>query len=310
MRFGTVLAWAVVLPWAIWAVGRLLGLDRVWAFVPIVSFTPWAAAAAVLAAILALALKRRAAALVAVASVIALGAVLAPRAIGGADEPSEGAPSLRVLTLNLYGGGARSDAVVDLVERVRPDVLALQEASPEAEEALAAAGLGRLLPRREHADGAGTDTAVHARLRMRPMPSPVPHATAVLLRLAGGLRVELHAVHPRPPLREASVRAWEEVLRSMPTAGGGRLRVLAGDFNATLDHRELRRVIGRGYFDAAERSGDGLRTTWPVGRRFPPELTIDHVLADERMAVGDVSVHEVPGTDHRAVFAELFGRRG
>jgi hypothetical protein len=30
------------------------------------------------------------------------------------------------------------------------------------------------------------------------------------------------------------------------------------------------------------------------------------VLADERMRVGDVTVHTVVGTDHRAVFAELF----
>ena len=35
-------------------------------------------------------------------------------------------------------------------------------------------------------------------------------------------------------------------------------------------------------------------------------MTIDHVLAPERVAVGEVSVHTVAGSDHRAVFAELF----
>lgn len=40
-------------------------------------------------------------------------------------------------------------------------------------------------------------------------------------------------------------------------------------------------------------------------RHFPPAVTIDHVLADQRIGIGDVSVHEIPGSDHRAVFAEL-----
>ena len=42
-----------------------------------------------------------------------------------------------------------------------------------------------------------------------------------------------------------------------------------------------------------------------AGRRIPPAVTIDHVLADARIGVRAVSVHTIPGTDHRAVFAEL-----
>jgi hypothetical protein len=34
-------------------------------------------------------------------------------------------------------------------------------------------------------------------------------------------------------------------------------------------------------------------------------LTLDHVLVDRNSAVLDYSVHIVPGTDHRAVFAEV-----
>ena len=34
-------------------------------------------------------------------------------------------------------------------------------------------------------------------------------------------------------------------------------------------------------------------------------MTIDHVLADERLGVRAVSIHTIPGTDHRAVLAEL-----
>ena len=64
------------------------------------------------------------------------------------------------------------------------------------------------------------------------------------------------------------------------------MRGLAGDFNATLDHAELRRVLDRGYRDAAEQAGVALRPTWPTGKRILPTLvTIDHVLADRRVQV-------------------------
>lgn len=80
------------------------------------------------------------------------------------------------------------------------------------------------------------------------------------------------------------------------------------DFNATLDHRHLRGVLDRGWRDAAGEVGEGLRPTWPVGRRVG--LHIDHVLVSADFAVGRVSIHEIPGTDHRAVVADLALRRG
>ena len=41
-------------------------------------------------------------------------------------------------------------------------------------------------------------------------------------------------------------------------------RILAGDFNATLDHPELRAVLDRGYVDAADAASGGLKPTWPA----------------------------------------------
>jgi len=80
---------------------------------------------------------------------------------------------------------------------------------------------------------------------------------------------------------------------------------MAGDFNSTLDHGQFRELLGRGYEDAAAEVGAGLRATWPANRRFPPPVTIDHVIADARCGVRAVRVFGVPRSDHRAVFAEL-----
>lgn len=67
----------------------------------------------------------------------------------------------------------------------------------------------------------------------------------------------------------------------------------------------MRRFLSRGYADSADRAGQGLIPTWPANKRIPPLITIDHVVVDRRVNVNAVSVHTVPGTDHRAVFADL-----
>jgi endonuclease/exonuclease/phosphatase (EEP) superfamily protein YafD len=113
-------------------------------------------------------------------------------------------------------------------------------------------------------------------------------------------------VHTRAPVSAGNVGAWKAELRALPSAAPtGAVRILAGDFNATLDHADLRRVIDRGYEDAADELGNGLRGTWPADRRCPPPVTIDHVLADARCGARSLEAIDVPGSDHRAVLVEL-----
>ena len=124
-------------------------------------------------------------------------------------------------------------------------------------------------------------------------------------RLAVVPPVTITAVHPAPPINAAREDGWTQALEALPDAEDGQLRILAGDFNATLDHRALRGVLGRGYADAADRAGAGLRPTWPAVRRRALPITIDHVLVDRRIRVEAVHVAAVPGSDHRAVIVEL-----
>ena len=81
--------------------------------------------------------------------------------------------------------------------------------------------------------------------------------------------------------------------------------MLAGDFNATLDHAELRRLLGRGYRDAAEQAGRRAAPHLAGGEDTPAQSTIDHVLADPRMRVISARSVAIPGSDHRGVLAEL-----
>jgi endonuclease/exonuclease/phosphatase (EEP) superfamily protein YafD len=307
----TVLAWVLVVPWAVWAIVRIASLDRGWPLIGIVAFTPWAVVGAILGGAAAWALKRRVAAIVAAVSALLLTLVVAPRVVGDGEGGAlaAGDRPLRVLTINVKATGARADAVVDLVRRTRADVLCVQELTREADEALEDAGLRRRMPNAVvRARPRGFGTGIYTRLPLqagRPPRGTWFAITAATVTPRGGPDAEILSVHIRAPTGSNALADWREDLRALPRASERRLRVLAGDFNATLDHSELRRLIDRGYVDAAASAGAGLRTTWPMGRVAPPTVTIDHVLADERFAIGDVEIHEVAGTDHRALFAQL-----
>ncbi len=119
------------------------------------------------------------------------------------------------------------------------------------------------------------------------------------------LRVE--SAHPAAPYALSVLADWWTDLRGQPPATpDGRLSILAGDFNATLDHAPLRDLIATGYVDAADAAGAGLVGTWgPYDGDPIPPVTIDHILVDRRIAVRSVAVYALPGSDHRAVLAEI-----
>jgi len=317
-RAGAVAAWAGVTAWGLWAALRYAGGDRLPGLgapsSQLLAFTPYAAAAAPLPVLVALVLRRWWAALAATVVAAALALAVLPRAVGGGDPAARG-PVVRVLTANLLLGRADPARIVDLVRRSGVDVLSLQELTPEARDRLDRAGLTRLLPHAAvDARPGGSGTGLYARHPLRALQSPSGMSTATPqaeVALPGGRRATVTAVHPVPPLTAAAFRQWRHDLAELPAAaaaarsgGTDAVRILAGDFNATLDHASLRRLIERGYADAADRAGAGLVPTWGLGSSRPP-LAIDHVLVDRRCAVRRVAVHDLPGSDHRAVYAEI-----
>jgi endonuclease/exonuclease/phosphatase family metal-dependent hydrolase len=128
---------------------------------------------------------------------------------------------------------------------------------------------------------------------------------SVVIDLPGRDDVELTAVHVVPPLSNSAVRAWRGELAGLPrTTPNDRVRILAGDFNASLDHAALRTLLDRDYSDAAEETGKGLEPTWSSWPTGPP-LTIDHNLVDSSCAIGSYAVFDLPGSDHNAIVAEV-----
>jgi endonuclease/exonuclease/phosphatase family metal-dependent hydrolase len=143
-------------------------------------------------------------------------------------------------------------------------------------------------------------------LRARPKPNPFigPAMPRAEMKVPGAGRVEVVSVHLARPLNPLGVAQWSRGFTTLPPAeADGVVRILAGDFNATLDHAPLRNLLHAGYVDAANATGTGLTPTFR--RRLWPPITLDHVLVNARCAVLRVAVYDLPRSDHRAVFAEL-----
>ncbi|MEV0901110.1 endonuclease/exonuclease/phosphatase family protein [Actinoplanes sp. NPDC049802] len=306
----SVLIWVTLAPGTLWLLGRAFGLERG----PLITFfagTPFVAAWTVIPFLGALAAKRWRAAVVAGLVAAGMGACVLPRAVPDLDKgPSDGV-ALRVLTLNTLYGEADPAQIVQLVRDNDVAVLAVQEFTPGGEAALKAAGIGQLLPYQQLS--AATDAGGSGLYSRYPMLTQATRRNDggfqqafATIQPAGAVAVHVESVHPLAPVGPEMYPRWAADLREQPHAGGdGPLPILLGDFNATLDHEELRDLIDTGYRDAADAVGEGLTPTWPSFDGSSGLVTIDHVLVDERIGVRDLRVHTVRHSDHRAVLASL-----
>jgi endonuclease/exonuclease/phosphatase (EEP) superfamily protein YafD len=304
------LVWTLAGLVAVWAVVRSFGLDRGSLMAQLIAFTPYVAAGAVVPIVLAVLSGRWVAAVLSGLALVTLVACVLPRAVGSASTMN-GVP-VRVMSMNMRIGGADAKSIVDLVRSRAVDVLTVQEYTPQARADLAAAGIDDLLPYQKLSPQPGAaGSALYARFPLTHAEVTINpgwgfnQATAVVSVL-GGVAVEVHSVHPDPP---GLGTGWAAGLNGQAPGGAGSpLRILAGDFNATLDHAQLRQLLRTGYRDAAAEVGHGLVPTWPYyGHRaaFTPKITIDHILVDTGIGVRDFDAVTVPLTDHRAIIATL-----
>jgi len=306
------LIWVPVMPVVVWTLIRVLGLDRDYPLVALMAFTPYAVVAAFFVAGIALALRNWAAVAVAGLATLCLAFAVLPRALGDGTVDPAGRQTLSVLSANVFHGSADAEELVEMVKRYRVDLLSVQELTPSFAHKMRRAGLDRLLPRsiEETSDSdSAAGSGLYSRLPMHKLPGGERfffRQPRAVLRMPGGRRVRVVAIHPIPPGRGVE-EIWDDTLESLPSAGSGPPWVLVGDFNATLDIAPFRDLLDRGYRDAGAVAGEGLEPTFPTMGfgSLPPFITIDHVLADHRLDVVDYEVKDLPGTDHRPVLAEL-----
>ncbi|MEM7325180.1 MAG: endonuclease/exonuclease/phosphatase family protein [Actinomycetota bacterium] len=114
-------------------------------------------------------------------------------------------------------------------------------------------------------------------------------------------------VHLNAPSRQHHVEPWREQLATLAKQETGRPGIMAGDFNATEDHRPFRRLLDQGWVDVHNQKGCGFGLTFPVDDLLPiPVMRLDHVLVTDHFEVLGVElVEETNRSDHRPVLAHL-----
>lgn len=295
------IALLVAAPWVAFAVARGLSLDGSWFVVSALAFTGWAALTGWVPVVVALVLRARTALLGAVLAWLVLAVAVHGRALDDA-QPDAGGTRVTVMTANLHFGEADPEAVVRLVRRERVDVLGAVELTPGLRGRLDRAGLAELLPSRlDRSARRASGAVLFSRAPIGELPTVVAGPRESFAPFGRTASLDVKVVHPFPPVNGPDHRVWERTLENLPAPGG--TRVLLGDFNATLDHRAFRDLLDRGWRDAGDVTGEGWRPTWRGGFALP--LTLDHVLVSGGVRVERFSVHELEGSDHRAVVATL-----
>ena len=236
----------------------------------------------------------------------------ARRPAGPVPAPS-GTGQIRVLTLNVKGGRAHPDSVLHSLRQLQVDILAVQEMTAEWLNAVQRAGITEVLPFSHTDPRAGSaGSGLWTRWPLTPlaplagMKNAAPRAQ---VEPAGGQPVTVTVVHPAAPVNQQEprwLRDLETIRLTLAEAPGPQL--VAGDFNASRDHRVFRDILRAGFVDCADAAGQrhwpGF--TWPADRRYPPLMRLDHVLGSQAgCIVHQARTTRIPGSDHRGVLAVL-----
>lgn len=280
---------------------RIFSLDYFWPLVPVVAFTPQMLVLMAIPLLAALAMRARYMFIVLVAVAGILVALLIPRALGN-EQPEARGQTIKIFSANLLAGAAQPEPLVAAIERTDPDIIALQEATPENLATLKAAGV---MKDRPHFSGV-PEFGTRGYFTLSRWPLKVIPGSGLLgdnwpeMRV-GNTGMIFRNIHPSPPLKYGNTPKWKATLAEIPSSRGNRF--ISGDFNSTLDHRAFRAVLDRGYRDAADQTGNGFKWTWVVTRTG--RLVIDHVLVPPGVDVQSFEVIDLPGSDHNAVAARV-----
>jgi endonuclease/exonuclease/phosphatase (EEP) superfamily protein YafD len=253
-------------------------------------------------------------------------ALLATRFLLPTDNPPGGARprgTLRVATANLAFDNARVEQVSVTLGGLDPDVLIVLEWTGKNLNLDRASGpdLGIVL---DAPSPSPHGVLVLARrtldalavLAPTPVPGPCPMPIATVRLRAGHEWISLLGVHAPPPIEECeetnlpTLRFFAELVdrgRLVNDLGAGRRGdrvLLAGDLNASPASPGLGWLRNAGLVDFQARDRWIPRATWAsaVG---PHLVRLDYVLGSSEVDVLGSWTVDLPGSDHRAVIADL-----
>ncbi|MBN9196774.1 MAG: endonuclease/exonuclease/phosphatase family protein [Microbacterium sp.] len=264
-------------------------------------------------------------AIIALVAGVANAGILVSRGMGSDTLPAKGADSIRVMTWNTAGAATSPDDIARTAVAMDADIVTLPETTIATGEqvALAMRALGHRMWAYHTQYGAhgwdassttllisprlGTYSVIESSADGTSNTSTVPSAVAMPTSGSGPVIVAAHAVAPR----QEYMQRWRHDLQWIADQCAAKDVILAGDFNATVDHMSGFGVdggtMGRCH-DAVGATGNGAVGTWPTSLPAWAGAPIDHVMAtSDWKATGSVVLRSLDGkgSDHRPLVVQL-----
>lgn len=222
--------------------------------------------------------------------------------------PVRGSAPLTLLHANVLSTNTEHDAFLDLVAAEQPDLVVLQEVTPQWETVLRT--LVADYPQQfVEARNDNFGIALLSRLPIVTASAvdspPLGHPTIIADLVHSGRQFRIVASHPTIPvsrqLYDARNRQLENLVELVRLAKGP--RILVGDLNVTMWDTNYRSLEARSGLRNARR-GFGVAPTWPTF--FPVAMIpIDHVLVSDDIGVVDVRTGPRIGSDHLPLLVTL-----
>ncbi|MBO0979347.1 endonuclease/exonuclease/phosphatase family protein [Microbacterium sp. SD291] len=256
----------------------------------------------------------------------ATGVVGLSRGFGANTLPAETEASLRVLTWNTAGEAVTAEEIAGQILDQGADIVALPETTEAVGEQIAVMLREQGHPMWVHhvqfrpdvVDGPkswqttvlvspdlGEYSVIASSQDGSSNTGSVPSAVLMPVTGEGPTVVAVHAVAPR----EEEMDQWRSDLQWIADQCPAGDFILAGDFNATVDHMAHLGVDGGDMGncrDAASRTGNGFSGTWPSSLPALLSAPIDHVMASaDWTPTGSVVLEDAGGSDHRALVVQL-----
>lgn len=327
---GVLITVAAVIGAAVVTWPQFFRLERTFPFAQIVAARPVLVVAFAVVAILAVLLMlvrpaRAFAASILVVAVVASGAnaaILTVRGLGADEMPAPTADSIRVMTWNTAGEATDPALIARTAIAMQVDIVALPETTADTGTQVAVAmreGGSPMWVHHEDFEGwdanwttllispeLGDYAVVDSVAGGTSNTSIVPSVVAMPVNGEGPIVVAAHAVAPR----EDEMSLWRRDLQWLADQCASENVIMAGDFNATVDHMS-RLGVGDGDLGrcraATVETGNGAVGTWDT--RWPALLgvPIDHVMATPAWTpTGSVVLTSLDGQagDHRPVIVQ------
>lgn len=210
---------------------------------------------------------------------------------------------LVIVSSNVRVGNTEMGELIAGLQRQSPDVIVLQEIGEHELDAIRQTDLGSSHPFEiVDARPGFFGGAVFSRWPLTGAVEQIggyPMIVATIESPAGP--VEVVNVHVAPPISTESYRLWGEQLDALfnRLSSAEEPLVALGDFNATPQHRELRRLA-----EVTSDRGLGAFASFPTLMALPPVLSLDHAFSAGGVCIDSVvALPNNAGSDHRAMRA-------